>query len=55
MLIYQSKANLDTKILFGEIAHPLDPQNRKKLVKGHCDGNEISTFHLVYDLLVTEI
>ena len=25
MLIYQSKTNLDVKILFGKITHPLDP------------------------------
>ena len=29
VLIYQSKANLDTKILFCKITHPLNPEIRK--------------------------
>ena len=33
MLIYQSKANLDEKILFGQIIHQFDPEIRKMLVK----------------------
>ena len=43
MLIYQSKANLDEKILFGKITHHLDPEIRKMLVNGKF-GNEDSTF-----------
>ena len=37
MLIYQSKVNLDTKILFGKITCRFDPLIRKT--------NENSTFH----------
>ena len=44
MLIYQSKANLDEKILFGNFTHQLDPDVRKMLVSGKF-GNEDSTFH----------
>ena len=44
MLIYQSKTNLDEKILFGKITHPFDPEIRKMLVKG-IFGKEDSTFH----------
>ena len=44
MLIYQSKANLDEKILFGKITRHLDPEIRKMLVRGMF-GNENSTFH----------
>ena len=31
MLIYQSKANLDVKSLFGKITHHLDQENRTML------------------------
>ena len=34
MLIYQSKANLDEKNLFRKIAHHLDLEIRKMLVRG---------------------
>ena len=34
MLIYQSKANLDGKIFFGNITHLMDPKIRKMLEKG---------------------
>ena len=34
MLIYQSNANLDEKILFREIIHHLNPEIRKMLVEG---------------------
>ena len=44
MLIYQSKANLDEKILFGRITHHLDPEIREMLVNGNF-GSEDSTFH----------
>ena len=33
-LIYQSKANLDVKILFGKITHLLNPEIRSMLVRG---------------------
>ena len=44
VLIYQSKANLDVKILFGKIKHLKDPTTIKMLVKV-CIGIENSTFH----------
>ena len=44
MLIYQSKANLDKKILFGKITHHLDPEIRKML-EGACFGTKNSAFH----------
>ena len=44
MLIYQSKANLDEKILFGKITHHLDPEIRKMWVMGTF-GNRKPTFH----------
>ena len=44
MFIYQSKANVDEKILCGEITYHLDPEIRKLLV--NCNfGNDDSTFH----------
>ena len=44
MLIYQSKANLDVKILFREITDHLDPEIRKMLER--ClYWNQHSTFH----------
>ena len=33
LLIYQSKANLDEKILFDKITHHLDPEIRKMPVR----------------------
>ena len=44
MLFYQSKANLDEKILFCKITHHLDPEVRKMLVKSMFI-NENSIFH----------
>ena len=44
MLMYQSKANLDEKILFGNITHHSDPEIRKMLVRGMF-GNKDSSFH----------
>ena len=44
MIIYQSKANLDEKILFGKIIYLLDPESRKMLVR-NMSGNDDSTFH----------
>ena len=43
MFIYQSKANLDVKILFGDITHLVDPEIRKFLERG-LYGNQDSTF-----------
>ena len=43
MLIYQSKAIFDEKILFGKITYHLDPEIRKMLVNGKF-GNGYSTF-----------
>ena len=40
LLIYQSKANLDEKILFDKITHQLDPEIRKMPVRG-LYGNQI--------------
>ena len=44
MLIYQSKANLDEKILFGKITHHLHPEIRKMWVNGKF-GNQESKFY----------
>ena len=44
MLIFQSKANLDEKILFGKITHRLDPEIREMLVRG-MSRIKNSTFH----------
>ena len=44
ILIHQSKANLDEKILFGKITHHLDPEIGKMLVRG-MHWNTDSTFH----------
>ena len=40
LLIYQSKANLDEKILFDKITHHLDLKIRKMPVRG-LNGNQI--------------
>ena len=44
VFIYESKVNLDEKILFGSIPHLTDQEIRKMLVKGMF-GNKIFTFH----------
>ena len=44
MFIYQSKVNLNEKILFVSIPHLTDPEIRKMPVKG-IFGNNNSTFH----------
>ena len=44
MLIYQSKADLDVKILFGKITHLVDPEIRKMLEWGLYE-NQDSTSH----------
>ena len=48
MLIYQSKANLDEKILFGKITDHLDSEIRKILVNGKF-GN-IPFWSMIYFL-----
>ena len=45
LLIYQSKANLDEKILFDKVTHHLDPKMRKMPVRG-LYGNRI--FHVPF-------
>ena len=46
ILIYQSKANLNEKILFGKITYHMDKNIGKMLVD--CkSGNKDSTFHSV--------
>ena len=54
MLIYQSKANLDVKILFGNIARLIDPEIRKMLEKGFV-WSKVPYSILVNDLLAIEI
>ena len=44
MFIYQSKVNLDEKILFSSIPHLTGPEIRKMLVKV-MSGNKNSTFY----------
>ena len=44
MSVYQSKDNLDVKVLFGRIAHHLDPEIRKMFAKDSY-SNENSIFH----------
>ena len=44
MLFYQSKENIDQKILFREITHYLDPET-KKMVEMRVFGKKDSTIH----------
>ena len=44
MFMYQSKANLDEKILLGNIPYLIDPEIRKMLVNGKF-GNKDSKFY----------
>ena len=44
VLIFQSKANLDERILFGKITHHLDSDIKKLMVQGMF-WNKNSTFH----------
>ena len=44
MLIFQSMANLEVKMLFGYITHFIDTEIRKMLEKA-LYGNQDSTFH----------
>ena len=54
LLIFQSKANLDVKILFGNITQLIDPSIRKMLERV-CLGKRIPNSILVQDLLTIEI
>ena len=54
MLIYQSKANADEKVLFGKITHILDPEIRKMLETEVLERGFHIPF-LVRDLLDIEI
>ena len=54
MLIYQSKAKLEEKILFSKVTHHLDPEIRKMQVTGMF-GTWIPHSILVYDLLAIKI
>ena len=51
MLIYLSKANLDVKIMFGNIIHLIDPEIRKRAPM----GTKIPHAILVHYLLAFEI
>ena len=54
MLIYQSKANLDEKILLGNITHFIEPKIRKMHVRGFYKSR-ILRFILVHDLYGIEV
>ena len=45
MLIFQSKANLDEKFLFGKIAHHLNPEIRQMPMKEFYGNRK---FHVPY-------
>ena len=51
MFIYQSKANLNVKVLFGEITHHLGPEMRKKCVRRVCMRRRSPSSILVHVLL----
>ena len=53
MFIYQSKVNLDEKILFGSIPHLTSLEMRSW--KGACLGTTVPHSILVHNLLSTEI
>ena len=50
MVIYQSKADLDVKILLGNIIHFIDPKIMKMMERG-LYGNQDSTFHSMIHIL----
>ena len=52
--MYQSKAKLAAKILFGNITNLIDPEI-KKMIKGICLRTKLSHSILVHDLLAIEI
>ena len=54
MLIYQSQANLDEKILFAKITHLIDPEIRKMLVR-ECLETKIPHSILVHHLCGIEV
>ena len=54
MLTYQSKANLNEKIVFGKITHHLYSEIRK-CWKEHVLGSRMPHSILVYDLLTIDI
>ena len=54
MLIYQSKANLDEKILFGNIFHLVNSEIMEMLEKD-LFGNKIPHSIMVHDLQAIEI
>ena len=53
MLIHQSKANLNVKILFSNNTHLIDPEIRK-CWKTVCLGTKIPLSILAHDLLAIE-
>ena len=57
VLIYQSRADLDEKILFGNITRLMDPEIRTMLERGVCVcvGTTIPNSILVHNLLAIEI
>ena len=55
MLIYQSKANLDEKILFGKLTHHLRSNNQKNPCKGFAWESKIPRSILVFDLCSIEV
>ena len=55
MLIYQSKANLDHKILFVKITHHLDLEIRKMPVRGFLWESNFPRSILVHDLCGIEV
>ena len=54
MLIYQLKANIDEKALFGNIPHFIDPEFRKMLVQGMFGNNSLHS-NLVLDIPFIDI
>ena len=54
MLVYQSKASLDEKFLFGKITRHLEPEIRK-CRKGACLGARIPHSILVHNFLTIEV
>ena len=54
MFVYQSKPNLDVKVVFGKITHHFRPIVRKMLLKSSM-GTRMSSSTLVDDLPAVEI
>ena len=55
LLIYQSKANVNKKILFDRITHHLDSEIRKNACKGFIWESNIPRSILVHDLCAIEV